>query len=402
MGEWPLDLLDVPALRATGWRPVPFRHFVVKIHNRCNLACTYCYMYELADQSWRARPRVMSASVVTALTRRVAEHVSKHGLPWIDVVLHGGEPLLAGIEMIERTSAQIRAAVPASCTVRVQIQTNAVLLEEETLARLVRQGIRVGVSLDGAAATNDRRRRFADGRGSYDKVAAALRLLGRPQYREAFAGILCTIDAESDPVRTYEALLEFSPPNVDFLLPHGNWSSPPPHREATFTPGLYAQWLLDLFERWYRAPRRETGIRFFDEIIHLVLGGRSTSESIGLSPVGVIVTDTDGSIEQVDSLRSAYDGAAAAGFDVVRNSFDEVLAHPGVAARQIGSRALAERCRTCPVMKVCGGGHYPHRYRAGAGYRNPSVYCADLKVAIEHIRQVLLDDVQALREANTT
>jgi uncharacterized protein len=39
------------ATEATGWRPVPFREFIVKVHSRCDLACDYCYMYEMADRS---------------------------------------------------------------------------------------------------------------------------------------------------------------------------------------------------------------------------------------------------------------------------------------------------------------------------------------------------------------
>jgi uncharacterized protein len=27
--------------------------FIVKVHSRCDLSCDYCYMYEMADQSWR-------------------------------------------------------------------------------------------------------------------------------------------------------------------------------------------------------------------------------------------------------------------------------------------------------------------------------------------------------------
>ena len=42
------------------WRPIPFREFVLKVHARCNLACDYCYMYELADQSWRNASKLMS------------------------------------------------------------------------------------------------------------------------------------------------------------------------------------------------------------------------------------------------------------------------------------------------------------------------------------------------------
>ncbi|MFM9559368.1 FxsB family radical SAM/SPASM domain protein, partial [Streptomyces caniscabiei] len=46
-------------------------------------------------------------------------------------------------------------------------------------------------------------------------------------------------------------------------------------------------------------------------------------------------------------------------------------------------------CRACPLVRICGGGHYAHRYRPGSGFRNPSVYCADLDVLIRHIARRL-------------
>ncbi|HEX2745877.1 MAG TPA: radical SAM protein, partial [Streptosporangiaceae bacterium] len=57
--EWPTSL-DVGLLRSRGWQPTPFRQFVIKMHSRCNLACDYCYMYTMADQSWRSLPAKMS------------------------------------------------------------------------------------------------------------------------------------------------------------------------------------------------------------------------------------------------------------------------------------------------------------------------------------------------------
>ena len=50
---------------AQSWVP-PFTTYVVKIYEFCNLNCTYCYMYNLADSSYldleagpnvRAHPR---------------------------------------------------------------------------------------------------------------------------------------------------------------------------------------------------------------------------------------------------------------------------------------------------------------------------------------------------------
>lgn len=104
-----------------------------------------------------------------------------------------------------------------------------------------------------------------------------------------------------------------------------------------------------------------------------------------------MVIETDGSIEQIDSLKSAYDGATATGLDVFRHTFDDALRHPGVAARQAGSASLATACRSCPLLTVCGGGHYAHRYRAENGFANPSVYCADLERLIRHVADRLAE-----------
>src|SRR5689334_5258923 len=72
--EWP-STLDVPALLASGWNPVPFREFIVKVHSRCDLSCDYCYMYEMADQSWRDRPRRMSDEIAAWTATRIGDHV---------------------------------------------------------------------------------------------------------------------------------------------------------------------------------------------------------------------------------------------------------------------------------------------------------------------------------------
>jgi uncharacterized protein len=77
---WPHAQLDVAALREAGHRAYPFRQFVVKIHSRCNLACDYCYVYEMADQGWRSQPTRMSLRVVRASVARIAEHVRAHDL----------------------------------------------------------------------------------------------------------------------------------------------------------------------------------------------------------------------------------------------------------------------------------------------------------------------------------
>src|ERR1700733_14396502 len=179
--EWPATL-DVDALLAGGWRPVPFREFVLKVHSRCDLSCDYCYMYQMADQSWRYQPKQMSYAIARQVATRISEHARTHNLDEVSVVLHGGEPLLAGPDLIGHMTSAMRDAAGAGITVRPSVQTNGARLDEDYLALFGRLGVRVGVSLDGGQAAQDRHRRYASGRGSYTTVAAGVRLLAGDRY----------------------------------------------------------------------------------------------------------------------------------------------------------------------------------------------------------------------------
>ncbi|GAA5044329.1 uncharacterized protein HNP84_004603 [Thermocatellispora tengchongensis] len=358
---------------------IPFRQVVLKVHSRCDLACDHCYVFQHADQSWRGRPRVMPAETAARAAYRIAEHAAAHDVRRVQVVLHGGEPLLAGHRHLALIAAALRDRLDPVCELDLRIHTNGVRLDERFCDLFAAYGIKVGVSLDGDRAANDRHRRHADGRSSYDEVIRALGLLAaRP---ELYAGILCTIDVANDPIAVYEALAALRPPRADLLLPHATWDSPPPRPSET----AYADWLIAIFDRW-RADGAPMPIRLFDSLIRTAHGRPSLSEAVGLEPSTVVVIETDGSYEQVDSLKVAYDGAPQTGFDVFRHSLDDVAGHPGIRARQRGAEALAEECRRCPVVSSCGGGLFTHRFGAGS-FDHPSVYCADLFKLIHHIHR---------------
>jgi uncharacterized protein len=395
--EWPASI-DVSSLLDEGWRPFPFREFIVKVHSRCDLSCDYCYMYEMADQSWRDQPRAMSPEIVELTARRIGEHAIAHGLRDVTLILHGGEPLLAGQDLISQLVMSTRRWAGSATTVRAIVQTNGVGLSDAYLELFDELGVRVGVSIDGDVTAHDRHRRFASGRGSYQAVAAALGRLRR--FPHLYGGLLCTIDLRNDPVRTYRALTGFGPPKIDFLLPHGTWVQPPPGRAPDTASTPYADWLIEVFDDWY--PKPQTRVRLFEEIMQLLLGGASDSEIVGLAPARMVVIETDGSLEQEDTLKVAYDGATATGLHVARDSLDSALLLPQIVARQIGARALSAPCQVCSVRAVCGGGLYPHRYREGTGFLNPSVYCPDLLALIGHVRDRVQADLIARRTRKGT
>lgn len=368
----------------------PFRQFVIKVHSRCDLACDHCYVYQHADQSWRGRPGTMSEQTFRLTADRIAEHAAAHRLTRVHVVLHGGEPLLAGRERLRGFARALRSALHGVAELDLRMQTNGLRLDDEFCAMLVDESIVTSISLDGDEASNDRHRIRRDGSGSYRDVVRAVRLLGAPAHRSAFGGLLCTIDVENDPVEVYRALAELRPPAIDFLLPHATWEYPPP-RPGGETGSEYADWLIAVHKQW-TADGMPMRIRMFESISRLSRGRGSLTEALGLGSSDLLVVETDGAVEQADWLKTAYPGAPETGMHIATHRLEEAAEHRGIQARRAGLDGLSAQCRACPVVSVCGGGLYGHRHRGSNGFDNPSVYCADLLKTIEYVQATERND----------
>ncbi|GAA3147121.1 hypothetical protein GCM10010521_37910 [Streptomyces rameus] len=362
--------------------PVPFRTFILKVANRCNIDCDYCFVFNSKDQAARRLPARMDLAVVRAAARQIGEHASAHRLRAIHLVLHGGEPLLVGVGHMADLLQAVRDSVPAGTRVLFELQTNGTLLSGAWLDLFEQYEVAVGVSLDGPPRANDRHRLTHTGRSSAASAVRGIELLrSRPHL---FAGLLAVVDLANDPVEVHDYLAAFEPPVIDFGLPHATHDDPP-HRSDPSVPE-YGLWMSRVYDAWLARPEYGHSVRMLEDIVALTSGVRGSVETLGLAPPTSVVIESDGSIEAVDTLRSVEEGATWLGLDVLRHSFDEALSHPKLLHRQHGKEALAEQCRACPLVGVCGGGYLPHRFSEAQGYRNPSVYCADLEYLIRHVQ----------------
>lgn len=372
----------------------PFRTFILKLANRCNIDCDYCYVFHSADQSWRTLPRQMSIRVAQRAARRVADHVVRHGIPKVHIVFHGGEPLLAGREHLLSVLQAVDDTLSGLVDVRYELQTNGVLITDGWLDILERFQVRVGVSLDGPSAANDRHRVDHRRQSTWARAAHGISLLQR---RPAlYAGLLAVVDIDNDPAAVYRHLASFVPPTIDFNLPHATHDRPPPRNR----PGEpeYGQWLSAVYDLWMSAEEFTHTVRIFEDIIALSHGVKGSVDALGLAWSGIAVVESDGSIEDVDTLKSVGDGVNQLGMTVFEHSFDDVLRHPSMLRRQDPKGMLSQQCRTCALVETCGGGHLPHRFDTSNGYRNPSVFCRDLEYLIRHIRRSLMDRGRTLAD----
>lgn len=365
----------------------PFRTFVLKVVNRCNIDCDYCYVFNSKDQASRHLPIRMGAEAAAQAGRRIGEHAAAHELPSVNAVLHGGEPLLAGPRHMAQLLNAVHAGVQERTAVHFELQTNGTLLTETWLDLFERYEVTVGVSLDGPATANDRHRLTHRGYSSTVSTVRGIELLRtRPHL---FAGILAVVDLANDPVEVHDYLASFEPPVIDFGLPHATHDDPPLRNDAHLPE--YGLWMSRIYDAWLARPDWQHSVRMLEDIVALSSGVLSAVETLGLAPPSTVVVESDGSVEGVDTLRSVEEGASWLGFDIFQHSFDEALDHPKLLHRQHGAAALAEKCQECPLVDVCGGGYLPHRFSSARGYRNPSVYCADLEYLIRHVQASLTE-----------
>jgi uncharacterized protein len=82
---------------------------------------------------------------------RIAEHIHTHSLTRVSVIVQGGEPLLAGSELISHLVTSIRNRVGPRVQVDAVLQTNGIGLDVSYLQLFADLDLRVGISLDGNA-----------------------------------------------------------------------------------------------------------------------------------------------------------------------------------------------------------------------------------------------------------
>ena len=186
------------------------QHLQIFLSNRCNLACSYCYVAVN-----KGEPKKLEFSqIAKAADLLLSSPSQKKKL----ISFLGGEPLLQ-LPLVLQTADYVRrrAAEP----VAINLYTNGTGLDRETLEQLTGRGIFTIISLDGERSVNDKSRVFANGRGSiFDEVMMKIAKL--PDKRNLGINMVVTANG-------IESLTQ----NVDFFYRMG-------FRSINFYPEAYS------------------------------------------------------------------------------------------------------------------------------------------------------------------
>ena len=339
----------------------------------------------MGDTGWVHMPKLISLETIHATAQALSRLLSDqtHGFA---VVLHGGEPLLLGPKRLERVLSSLRNSLMPVCT--LNIQTNGILISDEILDICAFYECSLSVSLDGPAEIHNRWRLGHRGQPTHHRVLQGIERIRRhPDSSSLFSGLLAVIDPTSSPMSVYQYLKRMHAPSIDFLYRDGNHTKLPPGKRS-FHSTEYGRWLCDLFDI-YLADSSPPKIRVLDDLTKLILGGASQKEGVGLTDFGILVIETDGTIAKNDTLKNSFNGADrfTKPWSVYRHSMSELTGSDEFAQFHALQRPTSKGCADCPELSVCGGGMPLHRWSDELAYANPSIYCSDQLLLIDHIRQ---------------
>ncbi len=273
------------AMRDAANRPKKHFHVMVKPTGAvCNLDCTYCY-YLSKESLYPGSHFRMSDDVLEAYVRQMLE---AHEVPEVQIAFQGGEPTLMEVEFFERAVELVHRFRKPNQTVSFSLQTNGTRIDEAWCDFFCRHNFLVGLSIDGPKDVHDTYRLNKGGRGTFDQVVAAWRLL---QKHRVEVNVLCTVHAANQDrgLEVYKffrddlgagfiqtiPIVERATPETLPLAEKG-WHEKPggerPLYEQTGSlvtgrsvhPAAYGKFLCDVFDEWIQKDVGHMFVQLFD------------------------------------------------------------------------------------------------------------------------------------------
>ncbi|MGL5126409.1 MAG: radical SAM protein [Fusobacteriaceae bacterium] len=360
--------------------------FFLRVTSICNLDCDYCYVFKHCDNSWKNYPSIMSEDTVCAFSTRLKKYVIDNKLSTINIIFHGGEPLLFGEKNIFKTCNIINKELNNLAEVSYSIQTNGTLLNENFIKECQTRNIGISVSIDGHAEIHDKHRKYKLGKNSHKDVLNNIKILAK--YPNVFDGVIGVIDPLFDPKEIFEFFSFNKILKIDLLLPDSTYLNPPKGRE--YNSNLYSDWLKDAFDSWF-FNYQNIQFRTFEFILQGLLGETSSLDTFGLGSLDYLTIETDGSYHTSDILKITHENASFLNLFVDSCDIEKALNHENVKIYNslLSFENLPIDCKNCIFSTLCGGGSLPHRYSSENQFNNKTIYCHEMFELISHIKKVL-------------
>ncbi len=350
---------------------LPISTLYLRITNRCNLKCSYCYILE--KNTGEISDSTLSKFIA------LAEYIQRYNM-WkgLNVKITGGEILLVSLLKLEYLFSALR-----KLNISISINTNGTLLTLEHVRLFQKYNIGVGISLDGPRDIHNARRS-----NSFDAFEAHVwQLCNTEKFRHGF---ICVINEDSTK-RIAEIYDFFKRNKINMRF---NLGFPDLRPESWIKAMTYTadQMFEDNFVIW------ESGIR---EIIQHYLDGKkcSTDKNFKSRWYGnlcdecyqqFITVNWDGNVTTCHRMPGLLDFEKYIIGNIDRDSPADILFSP---KRQDLIRQLYKRkeqkCFTCEIYPRCKGGCSHACILYNGAISAPEPFCGAYQTIYRHIKAKL-------------
>jgi uncharacterized protein len=331
----------LPVTEVVVVQPTPF----------CNINCTYCYLPD------RGVKTVMQQGTVRALFEKLFASGWTGGE--LTIIWHAGEPLVVPVSFYQQAFAVIEELRPEQLKVRHSFQTNGMLISKEWCDLFKQWQVGLGVSIDGPRHLNDAHRLSRNGRSTYDRAIAGIRMLREQQVPFHVISVLS------------EAGLDAAAELLDFYISEGieDVCFNVEESEGEHVSGLFAntdaqlRFRAFLGEFWQlaRAGGKVRFIRELDGLLPRVFRpDRTELRNMQVEPFGMMNVDCLGNVSSFSpellGLKNAdYDDFIVG--NIHTDSLQQMLSSAPMAAMSRDIAAGVAACKNaCEYFSVCGGG----------------------------------------------
>jgi uncharacterized protein len=284
--------------------------------------------------------------------RRLIDNACTSGAEELTFVFQGGEPTLAGLDWFKDFTAYAGQSAErlGGLSIHYAFQTNGLLLDPLWADFFKEQRFLVGLSLDGGQGFHDRNRRDAQGRGTWERVMAAKKLLDTTQVEY---NILCVLTNElaAEPERMWRFIVREQIAYIQFIpclegLGEGEQGLRPP-RFAQFYSRLFSLWLKELEQGHY------VSVKLFDDTANYFFKGIPSSCGIDGRCGLQFVVEADGGVYPCDFY--VLDSRRAG--NVAHQPLADIATSPRIKAfLEEGWEQAPRLCTTCAYQALCRGG----------------------------------------------
>lgn len=323
------------------------------VADHCNLRCKYCYE---GIGSERFQPGQMSPDL---LRKVIAEGCAQAPDNHIQFLWHGGEPLLAGLDLFRAGLDQQRIERDATgIRIRNSVQTNGTLLDDRWLDFLQESGFSIGISLDGPPAIHDAERIDARGRGTHHLVVEAIR---RIQARNMEFGVIAVISAHHVP-HAAEVIRHVHDLGIRNLDMHPAVGLPKENADlqnnGDLSPDDFATFMTAAFDEWLAIGDPGFRINLFRDFLRGWFGARPRTCYFNGSCGSIVAVESSGAV--VPCTRP-FNRALNTFGNAKSESLEAISRGAALESFRARDQKAIARTAACRWGSLCSGGCPQHR-----------------------------------------